>query len=385
MHIVIAPDKFKGSLTAKDAATYIADGIKRVFPTAAITKIPMADGGEGTVQSLVDATGGRIIEVQVTGPLGTLVTAGMGILGDGKTAVIEMAKASGLTLVPEDLRDPRITTTRGTGELLLAAAEIGCSSVIVGIGGSATNDGGAGMAQVLGVRLLDAHGQELGHGGINLAQLDRIDDSGLDPRIKEMEIIVACDVTNPLCGPTGASAVYGPQKGATPEMVRHLDAALANYAKVKKRDLGKEIAEIPGSGAAGGLGAGMLAFLSAKLQRGVQIVIDVVGLEEAVKDCDLVVTGEGGVDAQTAYGKAPAGVAEVAYRYGKPVIIIAGSVADDATNLHDHGIHAIISLVRRPMSLADAIRQTPTLLTDSAEQVARLIKLGAEFLPAKLE
>lgn len=382
MRILVAPDKFKGSLSARDAAACIAAGIRRVLPDAAITQIPMADGGEGTVQSLVDATGGRIVEAEVTGPLGTPVLAQYGVLGDGHTAVIEMAAASGLALVAPEKRDPRFTTTRGTGELLLAAAVQGCTDVIIGIGGSATNDGGAGMAQALGVRLLDAQNRELPPGGAALANLQRIDASGLDVRVAAMQVMVACDVTNPLCGPTGASAVYGPQKGATPEIVAQLDAALAHYAAVIEQELGKDVCNVPGAGAAGGLGAGLLAFVPAQLRRGVEVVMDVVGLADAVRNCDLVITGEGGIDAQTAYGKAPAGVAQAAAQAGRPVIVLAGSVADDAGSLHEHGMHAIFSLVRRPTSLDEAIRRAPMLLTDAAEEVARLIMLGARFSEA---
>ena len=302
MRILIAPDKFKGSLSAREVAAHIATGIRRVMPEALIMEVPMADGGEGTVQSLIDATSGEKVSVTVTGPLGQPVEAFFGILGDGKTAVIEMASASGLALVPPEKRDPRVTTTRGTGELLLAAAARGCHKAIVGIGGSATNDGGAGMAQAVGVRLLDAKGEELPPGGAALVQLHTVDVSQLDARVVAMEIVVASDVTNPLCGPNGASAVYGPQKGATPAMVAELDAALAHYAEVIADQLGRSVRDLPGAGAAGGLGAGLLAFFPARMRRGVDIVIEVVGLREAMRSADLVITGEGGIDSQTAFG-----------------------------------------------------------------------------------
>lgn len=379
MHILVAPDKFKGCLSAREVASNVATGIRRVLPQAKVSEIPMADGGEGTVQSLVDATGGRIVELDVTGPLGEPVKAFFGILGDSQTAVIEMASASGLALLPAERRNPLLATTRGTGELLLAAAERGCSQAIIGIGGSATNDGGAGMAQALGVRLLDAAGRDLEPGGAALARLHTVDVSGLHPLVRDMTILVACDVTNPLCGPIGASAVYGPQKGATPEMVAELDAALEHYAAVLACQLGTKVRDVPGAGAAGGLGAGLLAFLQASLRRGVEIVVDVVGLEEAMKSADLVITGEGGIDSQTAFGKAPAGVAEVAKRYNKPVIALAGSVSDDASKLHDHGFHAVFSLVRRPMSLEEAIERASELLQDAAEEIMRAIMVGANL------
>ncbi|NLN19131.1 MAG: glycerate kinase [Firmicutes bacterium] len=379
MRILIAPDKFKGSLTAREVAAHIATGIRRVLPQAHLIEVPMADGGEGTVQSLVDATGGEIVGVTVTGPLGEPVEAFFGILGDGKTAVIEMASASGLVLVPPEKRNPMITTTRGTGELLLAAAARGCSKAIVGIGGSATNDGGAGLAQAVGIRLLDADGQELPPGGAALARLHAVDVSGLNPDVANMEIVVASDVTNPLCGPNGASAVYGPQKGATPQMVVELDAALEHYADVIHRQLGKDVRDLPGAGAAGGLGAGLLAFLPARMQRGVDIVLDVVELDKHVRTVDLVITGEGGIDSQTAFGKAPAGVAEVAVKYKKPVIALAGSVADDARQLHDHGFDAIFSLVRRPMTLEEAMDNAAALLETAAEQIMRLLLVGARL------
>ena len=379
MRILIAPDKFKGSLTAREVAAHIATGIRRVLPQAHLIEVPMADGGEGTVQSLVDATGGEIVGVTVTGPLGEPVEAFFGILGDGKTAVIEMASASGLVRVPPEKRNPMITTTRGTGELLLAAAARGCSKAIVGIGGSATNDGGAGLAQAVGIRLLDADGQELPPGGAALARLHAVDVSGLNPDVANMEIVVASDVTNPLCGPNGASAVYGPQKGATPQMVVELDAALEHYADVIHRQLGKDVRDLPGAGAAGGLGAGLLAFLPARMQRGVDIVLDVVELDKHVRTVDLVITGEGGIDSQTAFGKAPAGVAEVAVKYKKPVIALAGSVADDARQLHDHGFDAIFSLVRRPMTLEEAMDNAAALLETAAEQIMRLLLVGARL------
>ncbi|MCD6507748.1 glycerate kinase [Candidatus Poribacteria bacterium] len=379
MRIVIAPDSFKGSLTALEAANAIEEGLKRVFPKAEIVKVPMADGGEGTVQSLVDATGGRIVKKVVTGPLGDKVEAQFGILGDGRTAVIEMASASGLPLVPPDKRNPMVTTTYGTGELIKAALDMGCRRFIIGIGGSATNDGGGGMAQALGVKLLDKDGNDIPFGGGGLLKLDRIDISTLDPRIAESEIVVACDVDNPLTGPRGAARVYSPQKGATPEMVEILDKALERFAEAVKRDLGRDIKDVPGAGAAGGLGAGLMAFLNAKLQLGVDIVIEATGLEEKVKGADLVITGEGGIDSQTVYGKTPIGVAKVAKKFGIPVLAVAGGISDDASVVYEHGIDGLMSIIPRPITLDEAMAQGPKLLSDAAERIARLLVVGSKL------
>src|SRR5438552_19089085 len=306
MRIIIAPQSLKGSLTAAEAGQAIAAGVEAVYPEAEIDIVPVADGGEGTVQALVDATGGMMVEQTVTGPLGEPVVAFFGLLGDGHTAAIEMAACAGLPLVPPERRDPRITTTYGVGELIRAALDAGCRHFIIGIGGSATNDGGAGMAQALGAALLTADGKEIARGGAGLAPLSHISTSTMDPRLQECTLEVACDVTNPLCGPTGASAVYGPQKGATPEMVEELNKALAHYAQIIEQDLGMSIREIPGAGAAGGLGAGLLAFLHAKLRPGAQIVFEAVGLEEHIRKANLVISAEGQIDAQTAYGKSVA-------------------------------------------------------------------------------
>ncbi len=377
--IVIAPDSFKGSLTALEAANAIEEGLKRFFPEAEIIKVPMADGGEGTVQSLVDATGGRIVKRIVTGPLGDKVEAQFGILGDGRTAVIEMASASGLPLVPPDKRNPMVTTTYGTGELIKAALDMGCRKFIIGIGGSATNDGGGGMAQALGVKLLDEEGNDIPFGGGGLLKLDRIDISTLDPRIAESEIVVACDVDNPLTGPRGAARVYSPQKGATPDMVEILDKALEHFAEVVKRDLGRDIKDVPGAGAAGGLGAGLMAFLNARLQLGVDIVIEATGLEGKVKGADLVITGEGGIDSQTIYGKTPIGVAKVAKKFGIPVLAVAGGISDDASVVYEHGIDGLMSIIPRPMTLDEAMAQGKKLLSDAAERIARLIAVGSKL------
>lgn len=375
MHrIIIAPDSFKESLSAPEVAAAIAAGIKRVLPRAETVAVPMADGGEGLTTTLVAATGGREITATVTGPLGEPVQAVWGLLGDGSTAVVEMAQASGLPLVPREKRNPLVTTTYGTGELIRRALEAGCRKLIVGIGGSATNDGGAGMAQALGVKLLDAQGQEIAPGAAGLEHLERIDMTGLDPRVKKVEILVACDVDNPLCGPRGASAVYGPQKGATPEMVPRLDAALANMADVVARDLQMEVKDLPGAGAAGGLGAGLVAFLGASLRRGIELVMEAVDLDGILAaGADLVITGEGEINRQTAYGKVPAGVAGIAGKYGIPVVALVGSIGEGADAVYDHGIQSFMSIVPRPVPLAYCLENAATLLADAAERLVRLL------------
>ena len=302
MKILIAPDSFKESLTALKVANAIETGFKRIFPNAEYVKLPMADGGEGTVQSLVDATQGRLIETEVTAPLGNQVKSFFGLSGEGKTAIIEMAAASGLHLVPMDKRNPCQTTSFGTGELIKQALDRGVQHIILGIGGSATNDGGAGMLQALGLRLLDKNGQSIGFGGAALSNLAEIQLVDLDPRLQHVQIEVACDVNNPLCGERGASAIFGPQKGATPEMVKELDAALTHFAKIAERDCGKQIKEQPGAGAAGGMGGGLLLLPNVQLKAGVQIVLDNLKLAEQVKEADLVITGEGRMDAQSILG-----------------------------------------------------------------------------------
>ncbi len=379
MKIVVAPDSFKGSVTALEAANAIEQGLRRVFPDAVIEKVPMADGGEGTVQSLVDATGGHIQTQRVLGPLGNEVEAEFGILADGETAVIEMAAASGLTLVPPDKRNPLRTTTYGTGQLIRAALETGCKRLIIGIGGSATNDGGAGMAEALGVKFLNADGKPIQRGGSGLGELASIDIAGLHPAIAETETVVACDVNNPLTGPEGASHVYGPQKGATPMMVKTLDSHLSHFDKVLTRTFRKSFNDIPGAGAAGGLGAGLMAFLNAELKLGVDIMIDTVKLEERMKGASLVFTGEGQLDFQTAFGKTPVGVAKVAKADNIPVIAIAGGIGEGANAVYDAGIDAMLGIVQAPMSLEDAVEDTMQLIADAAEQAARLVAIGNGF------
>ncbi|ENO1893149.1 glycerate kinase [Vibrio vulnificus] len=362
MKIVIAPDSYKESLTAMDVAIAIEKGFKQVLPDAQYVKLPMADGGEGTVQSMVDATGGTIIEHIVSGPLGQPVCGFFGLLGEGKTAVIEMAAASGLHLVTPAQRNPLITTTFGTGELIKAALDHGVEHIIVGIGGSATNDGGIGMAQALGIKLLDAQGNALGYGGGELAKLATIDCSQLDPRLAQVRLEVACDVDNPLCGTKGASAVFGPQKGATPDMVKILDENLAHYAAIIKQQLGVDVRDMAGAGAAGGMGAALLGLLNAELRPGIEIVMDAVRLDEIVADADLVITGEGRIDSQTIHGKTPIGVARTAKKHGLPVIGIAGCLSADCGVVHEHGLDAVFAVVNRSVDL-------PTALAEAAENV----------------
>jgi glycerate 2-kinase len=381
MYIVVAPQSLKGSLDAPDVGEAIAAGIRRVWPDVDVRVVPVADGGEGTVRALVAATGGTLHHATVTGPLGEPVDAEYGMLGGNRagTAVIEMAAASGLPLVPLERRDPRVTTTRGTGELMRAALDAGGQRLLIGIGGSATNDGGAGMAQALGARLLDDQGNELPAGGAALAHLARIDTSGLDPRLKDAAVQVASDVTNPLCGPEGASAVYGPQKGATPEMVAELDAALAHYGELLKRDLGADVANVPGAGAAGGLGAGLLAFAHAQLVPGAQLVLETLDFAHILDGAALVFTAEGQLDSQTAYGKAVGAVAAAGRKAGAHVVALAGSVTADDAALQTLGIGAALSIVSGPMSLEASMAHTARLLTDAAARATRLIALGMDM------
>ncbi|MBI5590727.1 MAG: glycerate kinase [Deltaproteobacteria bacterium] len=379
MKIIIAPDSYKESLTALEVATEIEAGFREVFPDADFIKLPMADGGEGTVAAMVAATRGKLVAVDVTGPLGEAVKACYGLTGDGKTAVIEMAEASGLALVAPNLRNPLKTTTHGTGELIKAALDAGARHLIIGIGGSATNDGGAGMLQALGVKLKDHAGRKIGFGGGELANLDRIDIGYMDPRLKACRIEAACDVNNPLTGPDGASAVFGPQKGATPEMVAQLDANLTRYARLISRDLGIQVDSVPGAGAAGGVGAALLAFFGAELRPGIEIVVEAVGLEAAVRDADLVITGEGRIDSQTIHGKTPMGVARVAKRCGKPVIGIAGSLAPDAGVVHEHGINAVFSVLSRISTVEEALTHAAENLRTTSRNIAAALKLALDM------
>jgi len=373
--IVLAPDSFKESMTAKEACEAMERGVKKVNNNITCIHVPMADGGEGTMQSLVDATGGAVYSIKVTGPLGNEVEASYGILGDGETGILEMASASGIHLVPIEKRNPLITTTYGTGQLIKGCLDSGVKRLIIGIGGSATNDGGAGVIQALGGRLLDKDGSELKFGGGQLGQLDRIDLEKLDKRLSNIDIEVACDVTNPLCGERGASYVFGPQKGATPEMVKALDGNLEHYGEIIKKQLGKDIIDVPGAGAAGGLGAGLMAVLNGNLKKGIDIVIEYSGLEDKIKDADMVWTGEGSMDFQTQYGKTPLGVAVVAKKYNKPVIALAGRVGDDAEVLYDKGIDSIFCIMKGVTSLEEALEKGKENVEKTAENIIRLMNL----------
>lgn len=401
MRIVVAPDSFKESLRATAVCEAIAAGVRDAAPQADVVLCPIADGGEGTVDALVAATGGRIIRTRVRGPLGDPVDAAWGLLGtiphrdgvkaiavrgdndsrsphvasapDAPTAVIEMAAASGLPLVPADRRDPLLTTTYGTGELVKAALDAGARQIILGIGGSATNDGGVGCAQALGVRFLDSDGRELPHGlgGGMLERIHAIDMSRRDPRLADCRIRVACDVTNPLCGPRGASAVYGPQKGADPQRVKQLDAGLAHLADLIRRDLGRDVRDLPGAGAAGGLGAGLVAFADATLRRGIEIVIEAVRLTDRLAGTDLVITGEGRLDEQSMMGKVIHGVATAARAAGVPVIVVCGSVGHGAERSLEL-VDAYFSIVNRPMSLSDALANAAPLLRETTANIIRV-------------
>ena len=371
MKVVVAPNAFKGSLSAKQAAAAIAAGVLEVYPDAEIVEIPVADGGDGTVEALVTAHRGAYRSVEVEGPLGDSVSAVYGLIDDGRTAVVELAKTSGLALLPPALRDPRKTSTYGFGQLLEAVRKAGAGKVVAGIGGSATNDGGAGMAQALGYRLLDAAGHDLPRGGAALASLERIDATGLDPAWRSVKVEVACDVTNPLTGPEGASAVYGPQKGADHQTVRMLDRALAHLAEVIERDLGKRVDDIPGAGAAGGTGAGLIAFLDASLMRGAALVVDASGLDRHLKGAQLVITGEGRVDSQTAYGKAPGEVARRAQAAGIPTLLLAGSKGPGWETLSQKGVSAVVTLAEEGDNLDQLMRDAYRALTQAAARACR--------------
>ncbi|OPA79206.1 glycerate kinase [Paenibacillus selenitireducens] len=373
---VLAPDSFKESMTAKEVCIAMEQGIRKVFPTANYIHVPMADGGEGTVQSLVDASGGQIHYKEVMGPLGQTVTAKYGILGDGQTAAIEMASASGIHLVTKETKNPLITTTYGTGELIRECLDQGINKIIIGIGGSATNDGGTGMAEALGAKFLDEEGNLLPRGGGRLDKLASIDISSLDERLQHVEMIVACDVTNPLCGEHGASHVFGPQKGATPDMVLQLDRNLAHYAEVVKQQLDKDVRDIPGAGAAGGLGAGLLIFTQATLQKGIEIVIEYTGLREKLADADYVFTGEGGIDFQTKFGKTPYGVAKAAKEADKKVIAVAGYIGEGIEALYTEGIDAVFGIVPGAADLEKLLSEGAQNVERTCENIARVLRFS---------
>lgn len=376
MKVVIAPDSFKDSLSAQGVAEAIALGLAQVWPQATLVKCPMADGGEGTVESILAACAGELRRSRVRGPLGAPVEAAWGWLPQTQTAIIEMAEASGLQLVPPGQRDACISSTFGTGELVRAALDAGAQRVILAIGGSATNDGGAGAMQALGLKLLDAQNQALVPGGLALSQLARLDLSALDPRLAQVRFDIAADVNNPLCGPQGASAIFGPQKGASPAQVQQLDQALGHFAELCAQALGKDVRDEPGSGAAGGLGFAAKAFLGAQFQAGVEVVAELVGLADAVKGADLVITGEGRFDAQTLRGKTPFGVARIAKQHGVPVVAIAGTLGDGYQELYGHGIDAAFAVTSGPMTLEQACAEAPRLLRERATDIARVWQMA---------
>ncbi|MGL5966920.1 MAG: glycerate kinase [Kluyvera sp.] len=376
MKIVIAPDSYKESLSALDVACAIEAGFREIYPDAEYVKLPVADGGEGTVEAMVAATNGRVIPVEVTGPLGEPVAGFYGVSGDEQCAFIEMAAASGLELLSPAQRNPLKTTSWGTGELIRHALDLGVRRIIIGLGGSATNDGGAGMVQALGAKLLTQDQQQIAQGGAALAGLMKIDISELDSRLADCQIDVACDVTNPLTGEEGASAVFGPQKGATPEMVADLDHALTHYAACIKQDLGIDVLSLEGGGAAGGMGAALFAFCGAKLRPGIDIVTEALHLDALVADACLVITGEGRMDSQTIHGKVPVGVARVAKRYHIPVIGIAGSLTADVGVVHQHGIDAVFSVLYRICSLDDALEHAGENVRMAARNIAAVMKVG---------
>ncbi|WP_414164700.1 glycerate kinase [Superficieibacter sp. BNK-5] len=376
MKIVIAPDSYKESLSALEVATAIERGFREIWPEADYVKLPVADGGEGTVDAMIAATQGRLIHVDVTGPLGEQVNAFYGISGDEQCAFIEMAAASGLEQVPPVQRNPLKTTSWGTGELIRHALDNGVRHIIIGIGGSATNDGGAGMVQALGAKLLDQDNNPIAPGGGALETLARIDIRELDSRLADCHIEVACDVSNTLIGEQGASAVFGPQKGATKEMIARLDSGLEHYAQLIARDLDIQVLELAGGGAAGGMGAGLYAFCGAQLRQGIEIVTDALKLDEQIADADLVITGEGRIDSQTIHGKVPVGVARIAKRYNKPVIGIAGSLTADVGVVHEHGLDAVFSVIYTICTLEEALDNAAENVRMSARNIAATLKAG---------
>ena len=373
MRIVIAPDSFKECLSATQVAFAISEGIRKTVPEAEIICIPIADGGEGTVEALVTATDGKIIQVASVDALNRQIQSFYGILGDGKTAIIEMAAASGIELIAPEERNPMITSTYGTGLIIKAAMESGFTEIILGIGGSATNDGGAGMAQALGFGLLDKSNNPIGLGGGSLGELHRIDFSNVNPLLRKVKITVACDVQNPLLGPSGATHIYGPQKGATPEMVEILEKNMAHYAKVLYQEFGIDNSNIPGSGAAGGLGAGLMAFCKAEMLAGFNLISKLTNMEEYIQNASLIFTAEGKIDSQTAFGKTISGVAQLCKKYQVPVIAFAGIVEGDLKNLYNQGLTSAFAIANRPMSMEESKANAAQLLVSASKQIMRLI------------
>jgi len=377
MKIIIATDSYKGSHSSLDAAGLIEKGAGTVFPDAEFLKIPIADGGEGTVDALVRGLGGETVSSGAEDPLGRRITAFYGVIGN--KAVVEMAAASGLPLLKENERNPKLTGTFGTGELLLAVLKAGFRDITIGIGGSATNDGGAGMARALGYRLLDAEDRELPRGGAALSEIVRIDDSSVSPLLAGARIHVACDVDNPLLGKEGASAVYGPQKGADPRAVKELDSALSHFAEVVEKWKGKPMRDIPGAGAAGGLGFGLLAFCDAEIKSGIDTILDLVDFEGKLIGTDLVITGEGRIDGQSIRGKVPIGVAARAEPAGIPVLAVVGSIGDGASAVYKYGIGSIMSTVDRPMTLEEAVGRSAETLVNASERACRMVRIGMKI------
>jgi glycerate 2-kinase len=381
LKVVIAPSGFKESLDADQAADCIAQGVVRALQEVTVVKVPMMDGGEGFTKALISLTNGQIMHIPVKGPVGQEVQSHFGFLGGTKqkTAVIEMAAAAGLRLVPRDQRNPLATTTYGVGELIRAALDQGAKRILIGCGDSGTNDGGAGLAQALGAKLLDKDGNEIGHGGESLANLDRIDLSEMDPRLKRVQIDVACNWHNILCGPKGVARVFGPQKGGSPEMVEQMAAGLDHYAAVIERDLGLDVREVPGGGASGGMGAGLVAFLGATLHPRYDIVMQYLNLDELLKGADLVLTAEGSLDFQTPRGKVPAEVAQRAKQYGVPVIALAGTLGKGVNENYAYGIDAFASILPAPSTLENAIEHAAEYLTDAAEHAMRKVMIGFQL------
>ncbi|EOO23225.1 glycerate kinase [Bacillus cereus BAG1X2-3] len=378
MKVVIASDSYKESLKAIEVCEAIERGFRAIFPNAKYVKIPIGDGGEGTVESLVDATGGRIISISVTGPLRESVQAFYGMSKDKKTAFIEMAAASGLQHVPVEKRNPLITTTKGTGELILHALNQGAEYIILGLGGSATNDGGAGMLAALGVRFINDKGEVIDPSGGTLHSIVAIDFSQMDPRLKGIKIEAACDVDNPLVGMQGASFVFGRQKGANVEMMKELDENLKHYANILKRYVSSDVSRIPGAGAAGGMGAAVSSVLKGDLRRGIEIVLDYTNFDEHIEGATLIITGEGRIDEQTAYGKAPVGVAGRAKRLSVPVIAIGGSVSSDYPAVYEKGIDAVFSITTRPMTLEEAYKVAEENIEMTTKNIAAVWKIASE-------
>lgn len=375
MNIVVSPDTFKECLSAEKVAQNISMAIKKVFPDACIFEVPISDGGEGLLEALITPTSGKLIRATVKDPLLRNIKASYGILGDGMTAVIEMAKASGLELLQDDERNPLMTSTFGTGQLIKEALDKGCTKMIIGLGGSATNDGGTGMIKALGGKFLDKNSKEINEGGGALRMLHRIDISELDNRLTTCEIVAACDVSNPLIGPKGASFIFGMQKGATVKELDILDKNLSHYARIIQSNLNIDVASIPGAGAAGGTGAAITAFFNAPLQSGISLILDYLNLEKHIKNADLVITGEGKIDSQTLYGKTIMGVAKIAQKHKVPVIVIAGTVESNIEKIYSLGVTAVFSIMTQPMKLEESLKKAPVLIQNCVTNIMKLLKI----------